>query len=203
MATIWKPKNKSFTRFFSCEGCPPPVCLRCSPQLVLTKNLSPTTLANGRRTVQIAVSKGRAFVRAAHGAKSPNRSQRHPQMAQSPAIGHGFRRRPCGVDGGNHISTAGLLCQHNTLPIPKSRCGTHPQRLHFYACSSSIFMLAAAPFLCLQQLHFYACSSSATSRNRSPWVTLAGMCSGALPSLAAKNCSSSSAVTGSSGRIRP
>ena len=201
MATIWKPQNKSFTRFFSCEGCPPPVCLRCSPglfrqdcaavschtysmaanaHLVLTKNSSPTTLANGRRTAQIAVSKGRAFGRAAHGAKSPNRSQRHPQMAQSPAIGHGFRRRPCGVDGGNHISTAGLLCQHNTLPIPKSRCGKRPQRLHFYACSSS-----------------------ATSRNRSPWVTLAGMCSGALPSLAAKNCSSSSAVTGSSGRIRP
>ena len=70
---------KSFTRFFSCEGCPPPVCLRCSPglfrhgggaaschtssmaakpHLALTKNSSPTTLANGRRTTQIAGSRG-------------------------------------------------------------------------------------------------------------------------------------------------
>ena len=73
------PTYKSFTRFFSCEGCPPPVCLRCSPglfrhgggaaschtssmaakpHLALTKNSSPTTLANGRRATQIAESRG-------------------------------------------------------------------------------------------------------------------------------------------------
>ena len=73
------PKLKSFTRFFSCEGCPPPVCLRCSPglfrhgggaaschtssmaakpHLALTKNSSPTTLANGRRATQIVGSRG-------------------------------------------------------------------------------------------------------------------------------------------------
>ena len=72
------PNFKSFTRFFSCEGCPPPVCLRCSPglfrhgggaaschtssmaakpHLALTKNSSPTMLANGRRATQIAGSR--------------------------------------------------------------------------------------------------------------------------------------------------
>ena len=77
--SLKNPNFKSFTRFFSCEGCPPPVCLRCSPglfrhgggaaschtssmaakpHLALTKNSSPTTLANGRRATQIAGSRG-------------------------------------------------------------------------------------------------------------------------------------------------
>ena len=107
------PNLKSFTRFFSCEGCPPPVCLRCSPGLFrhacgvsschtssmpakphlgLTQNSSPTTLANERRAAQIVGSRGKAPVarrngrntRAAHGAKhSPAAAGETPQASQS------------------------------------------------------------------------------------------------------------------------
>ena len=117
------PKVKSFTRFFSCEGCPPPVCLRCSPGLFrhacgvsschtssmpakphlgLTQNSSPTTLANERRAAQIAGSRCNAPVARRSGRNSPSVPKRHPQMAQSPAKGHGPRRHPCGVDGVDH-----------------------------------------------------------------------------------------------------
>ena len=95
------PNFKSFTRFFSCEGCPPPVCLRCSPglfrhgggaaschtssmaanpHLALTQNSSPTTLANGRRTAQIAGVQGAAPPVAPRKA----RNARWPQPAKSP-----------------------------------------------------------------------------------------------------------------------
>ena len=117
------PKVKSFTRFFSCEGCPPPVCLRCSPGLFrhacgvsschtssmpakphlgLTQNSSPTTLANERRAAQIAGSRCNAPVARRSGRNSPSVPKRHPQMAQSPAKGHGPRRHPRGVDGVDH-----------------------------------------------------------------------------------------------------
>ena len=92
---------KSFTRFFSCEGRPPPVCLRCSPglfrhgggaaschtssmaanpHLALTQNSSPTTLANGRRTAQIAGVQGAAPPVAPRKA----RNSRWPQPAKHP-----------------------------------------------------------------------------------------------------------------------
>ena len=107
------PKLKSFTRFFSCEGCPPPVCLRCSPGLFrhacgvtschtssmpakphlgLTQNSSPTTLANGRRAAQIAESRGIAsgrwpqpakFPPAAAGETPAPRTARNPPSSQS------------------------------------------------------------------------------------------------------------------------
>ena len=98
------PTFKSFTRFFSCEGCPPPVCLRCSPglfrhgggaaschtssmaakpHLALTQNSSPTTLANGRRTTQIAGSRGqRSRSRRARGEIPAGRSQRNSRASQ-------------------------------------------------------------------------------------------------------------------------
>ena len=89
------PNFKSFTRFFSCEGCPPPVCLRCSPglfrhgggaaschtssmaakpHLALTKNSSPTTLANGRRATQIAGVQGAAPPVARRNGRNPRAS---------------------------------------------------------------------------------------------------------------------------------
>ena len=117
-------KNKKFYSIFFCEGHPPPVCLRCSPglchhsrgavschtssmaanpHLALTKNSSPTTLANGRRVAQNRGVQGAAppvaprtarNSRPPQRAKSPKRPKRHPQMAQSSANGHGPRRRP-------------------------------------------------------------------------------------------------------------
>ena len=103
------PTFKSFTRFFSCEGCPPPVCLRCSPglfrhgggaaschtssmaakpHLALTKNSSPTTLANGRRATQIAGSRGRRprsrLARRETPARRNGRNTRWPQPAKLP-----------------------------------------------------------------------------------------------------------------------
>ena len=75
-------------------------------RLALTQNSSPTPLANRRRVAQIAVSKGSAFGRPPQRAKYPIVPKRHPQMAQSPAKGHGPRRRPHGVDGGDHQPTA-------------------------------------------------------------------------------------------------
>ena len=64
--------------------------MAAKPHLGLTQNSSPTTLANERRAAQIAVSKGRASGRPAHGAKLPpaaageipaGRSQRNTRAA--------------------------------------------------------------------------------------------------------------------------
>ncbi len=106
-------EDKSFTRFFFCEGHPPPVCLRCSPGLLrhacgvaschkssmpakphlgLTQNSSPTTLANGRWAAQNRGVQGQSPGRAAHGAKFPlaaaseipaRRSGRNPLASQT------------------------------------------------------------------------------------------------------------------------
>ena len=99
----WKQKDKSFTRFFQ----------------------------------KIAVSKGSAFGRPSQRAKYPrrarreipNRPKRHPQMAQSPAKGHGPRRRPCG--GGRRgpsvlyrVSSTGTPGQIRTKrPLSTTRYG--------------------------------------------------------------------------------
>ena len=105
---------------------------------------------------KIAVSKGSAFGRPSQRAKYPrrarreipNRPNRHPQMAESPANGHGLRRHPCGMDGGGHLLTmvrrAGR-CGHRplhsftmlpTYPLPpnsgnKNRGAAPGQRLDF------------------------------------------------------------------------
>ena len=50
----------------------------------------------------------------------PHRLQRHPQMAQSPAAGHGPSRRPCGVDGGDHIA------YRQTVPVCVSLLCVNP-----------------------------------------------------------------------------
>ena len=144
-------KYKSFTRFFSYEGCPPPVCLRCSPglfrhgggaaschtssmvakpHLALTQNSSPTTLANGRRTAQIAGTRGRAPVarrsgrntRPSQRTKHPRRARReissrpkrHPQMAQSPR-----QSRKAAVPTPKWVADGGLMLRveelHSTI----------------------------------------------------------------------------------------
>ena len=56
-------------------------------------------------TGEIPAGRSQRNARAAHGANSHSVPKRHPQMAQPPAKGHGPRRRPCGVDGGDHIPT--------------------------------------------------------------------------------------------------
>ena len=136
---------------FFCEGHPPPVCLRCSPglfrhsrgavschtssmaanpHLALTKNSSPTTLANGRRVAQNRGVQGAAppvasrtarNSRPSQRAKSPKRPKRHPQMAQSPANGHGPRRRPL------RGWTAGTIWQLTSTNAPcRGRCPHRP-----------------------------------------------------------------------------
>ena len=117
-ACIINKNNKSFTRFFSCRDLPPPVCLRFSPglfrhgggaaschtysmaanpHLALTKNSSTSTLANGRCAVQIAVSKGSASGRPAHGAKHPRRARRViPNRPKAPSADGAIPgQRPC------------------------------------------------------------------------------------------------------------
>ena len=136
------PQNKKFYSIFSCEGYPPPVCLRCSPglfrhscgavschtssmaanpQLALTKNSSPTTLANGRRAAQnrgvqgqrprspvatgeIPAGRSQRNTCAAHGAKFPIVPKRHPQMAQAPR-----RSRKAAVPTPSGVADGGLL----------------------------------------------------------------------------------------------
>ena len=66
--------------------------MAAKPHLALTKNSSPTTLANGRRATQIAESRGSAPGRASQGAKYPpaaageipaGRSQRNSPSSQT------------------------------------------------------------------------------------------------------------------------
>ena len=104
------PTVKSFTRFFSCEGCPPPVCLRCSPGLFrhgggaaschtssmaakphlgLTQNSSPTTLANERRAAQNrGVQRQSLWSPAAAGEIPVGRSQRSTRAAHGAKSHH-------------------------------------------------------------------------------------------------------------------
>ena len=76
------PNFKSFTRFFSCEGCPPPVCLWCSPTGGgQPKSRGPGGGAPGRAsqgakhppvaTGEIPAGRSQRNSRAAHGANSP------------------------------------------------------------------------------------------------------------------------------------
>ena len=76
------PNFKSFTRFFSCEGCPPPVCLWCSPTGGgQPKSRGPGGSAPGRwpqpakhppvATGEIPAGRSQRNSRAAHGANSP------------------------------------------------------------------------------------------------------------------------------------
>ena len=76
------PTVKSFTRFFSCEGCPPPVCLWCSPTGGgQPKSRGPGGGAPGRAsqgakhppvaTGEIPAGRSQRNSRAAHGANSP------------------------------------------------------------------------------------------------------------------------------------
>ena len=111
-------------------GCPPPVCLRCSPglfrhgsgaapchtssmaanpHLALTQNSSPTTLANRWRAAQIAGSRGQRPRSPAAAGEIPHCPQRHPQMAQSPRhMPQGRRPHPI-AGGGRRPSCCGTM----------------------------------------------------------------------------------------------
>ena len=153
-ACIINKNNKSFTRFFSCRDLPPPVCLRFSPglfrhgggaaschtysmaanpHLALTKNSSTSTLANGRCAVQIAVSKGSASGRPAHGAKHPRRARRElPHRPKAPsadgaipaAMPQGRRPHPK-AGGGRRPFRIPVTINQTILQWPQSPASGH------------------------------------------------------------------------------
>ena len=141
------------------KGYPPSVCLRCSPglfrhgcgavschtssmaanpHLALTKNSSPTTLANGRRAAQnrgvqrqglwspvatgeTPAGRSQRNTRAAHGAKSPIVPKRHPQMAQSPR-----RSRKAAVPTPSRGGGRRPFVYHGTMVRCTGRCRHRP-----------------------------------------------------------------------------
>ena len=131
--------------------------MAAKPHLGLTQNSSPTTLANERRAAQIAVSKGSASGRPAHGAKLPpaaageipaGRSQRNTRAAhgaKSPIVQSAIRRwrnphgvsRKAAVPTPSRVADGGLLCTPSVgrgildAPAPHSfrgRQGCRPLR---------------------------------------------------------------------------
>ena len=152
------PQNKKFYSIFSCEGYPPPVCLRCSPglfrhscgavschtssmaanpHLALTKNSSPTTLANGRRAAQIAGSRGQRLWSPAAAGETPQSSQSAIRRWRNP---RGVCRKAA-VPTPSRVADGGLIV-HPTVgrgipdapashPI-RGRQGCRPLR---FACS--------------------------------------------------------------------
>ena len=127
---------------FFCEGHPPPVCLRCSPglfrhsrgavschtssmaanpHLALTKNSSPTTLANGRRVAQNRGVQGAApRSRRARREIPARRNGRNPLSVQS-AIRRWRNPRPTAM-----VPAAAPCGGGRRGPYGSSQARTHP-----------------------------------------------------------------------------